>query len=357
MKLSPYSGRIALWTGCIAALIFLVAWLAGVFHPKVAPSVVDAPAEAPPSLDFSARVQLITEPQIERVPGTLTATRESTISPRITAAIAAIHVRAADSVSLGQTLVELDSRDLQARQRQADQSVVAAEARLTDARKNYERMQQLVGDGTIPRSQFDAAEAAFNAARADVERAQAAAREAGAWKSYATITAPFDGRIVDRYAEPGDTAMPGQAILKMYDPSRLRVEAQVRESVAGRLRPGQPLSLHIDALDRNIDGRVEEIVPQSEPGSRSVLVKVAIPDAADFYPGMFARLLIPLDPADRLVIPEAAVVHFGQLTYVWTREGDTAPTRRYVTLGAPAADGQVEILSGLTSGTLVGIRP
>ena len=94
-----------------------------------------------------------------------------------------------------------------------------------------------------------------------------------------------------------------------------------------RLSRAQTLAVRIDALGLSIDGRVEEIVPQSEPGSRSVLVKVALAQRADLYPGMFGRLIIPAGQAHRLYVPEAAVQQVGQLTFVWVLgNGTLSPT-------------------------------
>jgi RND family efflux transporter MFP subunit len=344
----------------LTLLALLVMWLAGFFTEKVEPESVAPPAAEVPPLTWEAARGGI-EPQFERAPGTIVARREATVSARITAVIAAVNARAADAVQRGQTLIELDSRDLAARERQADQAIAAAQARLGEAEKQYARMQALAADGTIPRSQYDSAQADRDAARAELERAQSAAAESRAGRSYATLTAPFDGRIVDRLAEPGDTAMPGQPLLKMYDPTQLRLEAYVRESLAGSLRPGQTVGVQIDALGDALEGRVEEVVPQAEPGSRSVLVKVALPEDPSLFPGMFGRLVIPSGEAERLYAPAAAVHRVGQLTWVWTLEpatDDAATTRavrRYVKLGDREKEGWTEILSGLTSGAPVGV--
>ena len=276
------------------------------------------------------------------------------ISARIMARINEIGVRAGDTIKPGQMLVRLDARNLTAREAQATQSVAAAQARLIETKKQYERMKKLVSDGAIARSEFDAAEAAYNTAQAEESRAEQATSEAGTGRAWATIEAPFAGRVVDRYAEPGDTAMPGQPILKVYDPAQMRLDTYVRESLAATIKPGMKLAVQIDALGVNVDGTVQEIVPQSEPGSRSVLVKVALPQRDDLYPGMFGRLLIPAGQVHRLYIPQAAVQQVGQLTFIWVVGQDDQSQRRFIKLGEEKKDNWVEVISGINPGERVG---
>jgi RND family efflux transporter MFP subunit len=348
--------KIIKWSAGIGLLVLIVAFLAGVFTQKIQPGEEpEIPAAEAPTFSGEAVAAKFIEPMVEKVPGTLSATLDSTISSRIMAGISEITVRSGDPVSRGQTLVRLDARDLSSRQAQALQTVAAAQARLTDAEKEYNRIKKLMEGGIVPSSMFDSAEAGYKATKADLARAQESVTEASTGRSFATIDAPFSGRVVDRYAEPGDTAMPGQTILRIYDPGRMRLEANVRESLAATLGPGLTLKIFIDAIKTEVDGRIEEIVPQSEPGSRSVLVKVSLPERRDLYPGMFGRLLIPAGQAERLYIPAASVHRVGQLTFVWVKGGRTGPLRRFITLGEHLREGQTEVLSGLKEGERVGL--
>ncbi|MDX1653661.1 MAG: HlyD family efflux transporter periplasmic adaptor subunit, partial [Candidatus Competibacteraceae bacterium] len=148
------------------------------------------------------------------------------------------------------------------------------------------------------------------------------------------------------------TAVPGQPLLRLYDPDQLRLEASVRESLASRLQRGATLTARIDALDLELPATVDEIVPTADPGSRSFLVKAALPFRADLYPGMFGRLLIPLGTVARLYVPQEAVARFGQLEFVQvpTPQGTA---RRYIRTAGPGAEGRLEVLSGLSEGERV----
>ena len=345
--------KIMTWVIGLALLAVIILYLAGVFRTKVEPGVASPPPRDIPAFTGEATVQRIEQPLIERIPGTLSAMHDATVSSRIMASIAEILVRAGDSVKIGQVLVRLDSRDLQAREQQASQAVSAAQARLTDAKKEYDRFKKLLTDGIIPQSQFDTAQTTYDTAQAALSGAEQALKETQAGRSYATITAPFGGRIIDRYAEPGDTAIPGQAILRLYDPTYMRLEANVPESLAATLKPGDKLGIAIESVPETIEGRIEEIVPMAEPGSRSVLVKVALPSREDLFPGMFGRLLVPAGQTERIYAPTKAIHRVGQLTYVWVKDPKEGPQRRFVKLGENTWQDQVEILSGLQQGETV----
>lgn len=350
-----YIRQALLWIGGFTLLIVILAALAGMFYQKTQPGKVARPEAPAPEFQDTARVTARVEQVIEQAPGTLTAVREAMISSRIMAVISEITFSAGDSVQKGQLLVRLESRDLEARVAQARESLNAAQARLADAEKEYERMQKLFDQNIVPRSQLDTAEANYIANQAEVERAQQALQEARASLAYALLEAPFAGRVVDRFLEPGDMATPGQPILKIYDPQQMRIEAYVRETLIGRLTPGQELPVRIDALDVRLTGFIEEVVPQAEPGSRSVRVKVGLPERPDLYPGMFGRIVMETGQTRRIYVPQQAIQRVGQLQYVWMIESDGRPFRRFIKPGDHTHGNRIEVLSGLAEGETVGV--
>ena len=145
--------------------------------------------------------------------------------------------------------------------------------------------------------------------------------------------------------------MPGQILLKLYDPKRMQLVATVRESLAKDLKVGQPLQAYIPAMSKLCYGTVAEIVPQAQVESRSFDVKVVGPCAPGIYTGMFGRLLIPLGEELVILIPQAAVENVGQLKLVEVAEGNHLE-RRSIQAGRTFED-YVEVLSGLSGGEMV----
>lgn len=332
-----------------AALVLAIAWMAGAFREKVLPGRAETrgatAAPDAPVVPLESRV----EPIHEEAPGAVQSSRRTAVSSRILASIREIRVNAGDVVKAGDPLVLLDDRDIRSRIQQAEQALRSAEALETQARVEFERQKKLFADGVASKSAFDAAEAAARVGLADVERGRKALEEAQILASFATIAAPVDGRVVERLAEPGDTASPGVVLLQIYDPASLQLTAAVRESLAARLRVGDPVRVRIDALGSDLDGSVAEIIPQAEVGSRVFRVKVNLPPRADLYTGMSGRLVLKSGERAMILVPEAAVTVIGQNRFVTVVASDRSLDRRLVTLGRPRPDGQVEVLSGLAA--------
>jgi membrane fusion protein (multidrug efflux system) len=344
----------AVWKiiGIVCTLVLLggvMAYLAGFFESKIA---VDFSGVVPSTGSGQVfTVDITTEPLIEQAAGTVRAKVETVISPVITATISSIAVWSGDEVKEGDVLVKLDSRELRARVDQAHQAVVAAGAGLAQIEKNAKRVQRIykADPGAVSKAELDRIQAALSIARAELIRLRRQKDEAKTALSYSELTAPITGRIVERYADPGDTARQGEALLRMYDPDTLRLEASVRESIASKLVKEQNLIAEIDALNKQYTAVVDEIVPSADSGSRSFLVKVSLRGGSGLYPGMFGRLLIPIGQIEKIYIPAGALTHVGQLDFVIVKT-EQGPVRRYVRLGERGSDDRIEVISGLSPG-------
>ncbi len=349
------AGKIIGIFAALALLGLVMAYLAGFFEEKIP---IDFSKVVPQTDSGEAyTVAVVSEPLIERAAGTLRAKVETVISPLITATISSIAVWSGDEVQPGEELVSLDARELKARADQAHQAVVTARAVLNQADKEAKRVQRIfkADPGAISKAERDRVQTALSTARARLVSSKRHEDEARTALSYSKLTSPIAGRIVERYADPGDTARPGVPVLRLYNPATLRLEASVRESVASKLKENQKLTAEIDALDKRYDGVVDEIVPSADPGSRTFLVKVSLDADAGLYPGMFGRLLIPIGQIEKIYIPVAAVTQVGQLDFVIVKSEQGA-IRRYVRLGQGKPDERIEVVSGLKAGEQVVIK-
>jgi RND family efflux transporter MFP subunit len=342
-------GAVLLPVIAVLVLLLMVAWMAGYFADKIEPGLTETG-----TLDTSDAValQVVEGPLSEPVPASIEAKETTIVSSRLLARITAIAVRAGDYVEQGQLLLQLEKTDLLARAQQAREQIRSVEARLTEAQQNLQRAEELHQRGLIAIADRDAARANASALQADLASARQALEEAESAVSYTEIRSPIAGRVVDRFAEPGDTATPGQKILSLYNPFSLRVEARVREQLALTLATGQQMQVEIPALEQIFTVRIEEIVPAADPGSRSFLVKAILPSAPDLLPGMYARLLVPAGKRSRLLVPADRVARVGQLDVVWVAQDGTV-VRRFVRLGQPVGEGAIEVLTGLEQGDAV----
>jgi len=342
--------RASLIAATLTGLAIALAYFAGVFHAKV----TDAGAASTPQQPGTPFiVHAKPEPLEEWVPGTVQATDETLISSRIMATVVRVNVRANAHVKAGDLLIELDDQTLAAVLEQRRQELSAAKAALEEATRARDRANSLVASGNISQASLDRANTDYRVSEANAERAARAVTEAQAALAYTQIRAPITGTIVDRFIEPGDTATPGRTLLRLYNPGRLRVEATLRESLVRHVGPGDTLTARIDALDVTTPVVVEELVPAADPGSRTFVLKALLPDLDGVFPGMFARLAIPLGSETRIRIPARAVREAGQLHFVYVRT-PSGDERRFVRIGTPDRDGTVIVRSGLSDGeTLV----
>jgi len=334
----------------IAVLVVILVWISGGFRSKIEPGSVAAESRRADGLTTDT-VHAIIERETTEVVGTLKAEHRTDVSSKIMAMIADITVRSGDKVTKGQLLVVLDDRDLQARLAQARKTVEAAQANARQTAADLERFREVLKAGAMTRQQYDQQEAAYKVAQANLEGAQQAVREAEVALSYTKIEAPTDGVVVEKHADKGDTATPGKPLLTIYDPTALRLEAPVRETLATNLHVGDTLRMHMDALD--LEGRVDEIVPQAEAASRSVLVKVSVPRNSKMVEGTFGRLIIPTGERRRFCMPLSSVVRVGQLTFADAVTTGGVIERRPIQLGEHSEYGRVEALSSLKAGETV----
>ncbi len=345
--------RIRRWSAAlagIAAILLLLAWLMGMFHtpPPGGPGFVTRKAPAGAAVHT---VRMTEQPQFEAAVGTVRPVLETQVSSRVLARIETMHAtRAGQPVRAGDLLVELEDEDLQAALAQAKAALQAAESTAARADADLRRTRELFQSGVAAQDRLDRDVAALRGAEAEVRRAQQIVAAAETALSFATIRAPIDGIVIDKHANTGDLAQPGQVLVTLYDPTRLQLIAVVREELALRLRVGSEVDVEIAAIDKSCVGTVDQIVPQAETRTRSFEVKVVGPCAPGVMSGMFGRLRVPVGTRREIWIPAPAVRSVGQLDFVTAVLPDGALQRRLIRTGRRGVDQQIEVLAGLAPG-------
>jgi membrane fusion protein (multidrug efflux system) len=335
--------------GAVVLLLLIIAWMAGTFKDKIEPRLTtQIETQARQAISVVSEEILVTEP----VPATIGARQATTISSRTLARITRILVRAGDTVSKGQLLIELERSELESRHQQAVERVRSISARLQEAEQNLGRVEQLYDKDLVAAAALDEARADHAVLTADLANARQAVRETEVAISFTKILSPIDGRVVERFAEPGDTASPGDRLLALYNPLSMRVEAAVREGLAIQLELGQDIRVEIPVLKSVLNARIEELVPAADPGSRSFMVKAQVDYSGQLLPGMYARMLVPAGLETLLLVPKDRVIDYGQLDIVWV-ENEGQVDRRFIRTGREIRPGVIEVLSGLEVGEKV----
>jgi RND family efflux transporter MFP subunit len=338
----------------VATIVILMLWLFGTFRRGVIQGVSSPVPEERPAGLATERVVLQTVSSNTEAVGTIQAEQLAHVTSRVVANILEMRVSAGQRVTNGETLVVLDDRDLRHRAEQAQDAVRSADATLAQAQSDYRRDKPLFDQQVITPYDFEHTQTNMKTAEADLHRLQQAAREAEVNLSYAVIRSPFTGVVVDKLADLGELAAPGKPLLTMYEEGRLWLEANVPEELMDRVHLRQVLTVRIDALDRQMRGPLVQVVPSSDPSTRTFTVRVHLNETRDVVPGMFGRLFIPAAPEGVLTVPTSALIRAGQLTMVEVaRQGHVE--RRSVQRGRAIGD-KFEVLSGLAPGETVVLR-
>ena len=364
LRLLP-KDRKAKWIEIIVAISLIVIvmfWQTGAFAGgKIKPGRTPLPAAASLRLSASAResfdgsktlvVKAAEVPVVYKAVGTVRSRTEIDLSPRIVARIQEIKVRSGERVAKGDVLVKLDDAELSSGVRQVAERVRQTRAALDLATTELERARKLLATGSISQQAFDLADSSARQARAAFDAVTEAQKSAETVLGYATLVSPIDGVVAERLADPGDIASPGNILLRVFDPTRLMLDVPVREGLVSRIKLGEKVPFHVDALNTNLTGEVREVVPSVDPGSRTFLVKICIAETPALMPGMFGVLQLPTGTRQALTLPEYYVQRVGQLEYVRTLL-DGQP-RQILVRTIPAAAGKIEIVSGLEAGMTV----
>ena len=306
-------------------------------------------------------------PDIVEAVGTVRAAQSSQLAAQMMGNIVEIRVREGDHVQRGQVLAVIDDSQPRAALDRAigadlaaQQEISASEADFALAEATFKRYQILYDRKSVSPQEFDEIKARYQAAqarremaRAGLAQAKAGLEQARTALGYTHIVAPFDGLVTEKKADTGMLASPGMPILTVEDLRRYRLEVTVNETDLRYVREGQQVSALIDAVpDRELKGKVVEIVPAADPASRSFLVKVELPSDPALRSGLFGRAQFMRGERTAVLIPRAAIVERGQLQGIYVLDQNRVAGLRYVTLGKTSAQ-QVEVLAGLQAGEML----
>jgi RND family efflux transporter MFP subunit len=335
--------KIVKWTMAVGGLVLMIAWTGGAFNTKVQAGKLDVAAGKSLPQDaetYTVELKKIA-PRIDVV-GTVTSEENVHLSARISAYVSQVNVGTGAAVKKGQTLIELDSREIQ-------EKLTAANINLKQSKTEYDRTLSLYEKNA-------ATEQAMTASGHRYSSAQSQVAEIKVMLTYTKIIAPINGIVTERKIEAGDLANPGQVLLRVYDPSKMRLEVPVPVRLMEKLSLNQTVDITLERPDRPFKGRVTEIVGEIDPSSRTQKVKIRIDDQkGDILPGTFGRVWVSETPHKAVMVPASAVTMMGQLEMVNVVQNDRV-LRRMVKTG-PSFGKLVEILSGLQAGEVILVSP
>lgn len=310
----------------------------------------------------TAPVQAVGAAQGRAFDAVVEAVRQTVVAAQVPGAITALGVKAGEAVQAGQVLARIDARAAEQGAAASQAQVKSAQAMQEVARKDYERQQQLFKKDYISQAALDRAESQFKATQAQAAALMSQAEAARTQSGFYVVRAPYAGVVADVPVAVGDMAMPGRALLTIYEPGALRVTAAVPQSaLAGGADP-KGVKVEFSALPaarRWFAAPAVQVLPTVDPATHSVTLRIPLP--ADFQgvaPGSFARVWLAdaADATNRLAVPAAAIVRRAEMTGVYVVDAKGVPQLRQVRLGRAVGD-SVEVLAGLSAGERVALEP
>jgi len=305
-----------------------------------------------------ATVQYREVEQTYSVEGLVEATRQSTVSAQISGRIKEINFDVGSRVNKGQVILRIDEREAAQALAGSNAQVMQAQVTLQNAKATYERSKQLFEQKFISQSALDKAQADYQVARAQAAASEASAGQASLTRGYSDVIAPYGGVVAARLVEVGEMVTPGKPMMVGFDPAEMRVIVNVSQYKLQEIGTHPKVMVELPSLNRWVNAASISVQPLADARTHSTLVRVYLPkDEAGVYPGMFVRAHFVVGKANKLVIPNSAVLHRSEVVAVYVVDEQNAVKLRQVRLGEESADGSIEVLAGLNPGEKVAMDP
>lgn len=317
--------------------------------------------------------------------------QEVDVHAKVAGYIKTIYVDVGDHVKTGQTLAVLEIPELAAELAGASASVRRAEQEINRAQGDveraksahaaahamYDRLKQAseMKPGLVAQQEVDDAqakdqesEAQVSSAKAALSAAEQALAVAGATQTqyaalsgYSRIMAPFAGVITVRYADTGALIAAGTSsstqsmpVVRLAEISKLRLVLPVPESLAAQIHLGDPVKVHVQALNQDIVGKVSRFASALDLQTRTMETEIDFENKSGrLYPGMYAETVLQMsDRKNVVLVPLEALTQKQGETHVLTVNALNVVEDRTVKLGLQGKR-RAEVLNGLAEGDRV----
>ena len=324
--------------------------------------------------------------------GSVIPLKEVTLAAQMPGRIVSIAGEEGDEFTVGTELVSINDDDLQAKKTAVEAQLASAQNAMQNAQVQYNRElwnprvynpRPMAGmgmpsmfDGFFEDNSFMPGNSGGNksierhadlvtqgtqvaSARSGVTEAESGLRTINAKLRDTKAIAPFDGIIMSKMVEIGDTVQPGQPLIIFSYSKFLRIQAEVPARLMPGLKKGMVVPARLDVGNTEINARVAQISPVADSKQHTVTVKFDLPQGVPGGPGMYAEVMIPdvSSPTRALpVIPLLAIHKKGSLPSVHVIDAENKPKMRLVRIGEVIDEDTVTILSGLKPGERILVR-
>jgi membrane fusion protein, multidrug efflux system len=288
--------------------------------------------------------------QTVTVLASVTPYQQATLYAKVSGYLANVLVDKGDHVKAGQLLATVESQE-------TDAQYNSARADLINKQRIAQRYDQLLRQNAIAAQQADQADA-------DARIAKATLDQDGTLKSYERLTAPFDGQVTARFADPGalvqnatTSQTAAQPVVTVSDDTRLRIDAYVQQDVAPFVHESDEAQI-VDAANtgRSITAKITRVSGQLDPRTRTMLVEVVLDNKNRFLlGGSFAYMTLHVPVSSATQVPVGALITHGDDQFVAVVGGDSR--LHYIKVTVASTDGDiVSLAGGIKPGTRIAVN-
>ncbi|MDD3344000.1 MAG: efflux RND transporter periplasmic adaptor subunit [Sulfurospirillaceae bacterium] len=239
--------------------------------------------------------------------GSVISDNQKMITSRYMGFVKEVKVHEGDVVKKGELLYSIDSKEIDSAKAQVELGIAQAtlasqmyENQYQNVVLNLERNKRLLAKDMV--SKFDVEnlelaeknlKAMVDISQKQVKQAQAKRQEVLNQYNYLHIKSPNDGVVIAKNVKVGEMAMPGMPSFILSDLSALKVSTEVSESNLQDVQIGKKVLVEIPSLALKIDGKIEAIIPSSNPMTHTFRIKIAFEkQTKTVYPGMYALVIV-----------------------------------------------------------------
>lgn len=322
--------------------------------------------------------------------GTATSNNTTMLVPKVIGYIEKFNFAPGEKFKKGDTLLIINSKELEDKMKIAQKSVESADNALHQsqiglkvaksqlsqaqsqfnlAEKTFNRFRNLLKSESVSQQEFDQIELKYKAAfesqiiakdnvklaehkinqvKIKKQQAKTGLSEVRTYLSYSRMEAPYDGILLEKIVDVGNLASPGQPIAKIGSLNSA-VYTYFNEKVLSFIKIGDSVKVEVGSLGLVYESHIVEISPNIDPATRNF--KVKLEGHSKIVSGMYVKVLLAKGIDDVLLVPLSAVIKRGQLSIIFVNINGLAEMR-FVKVGK-TIDGNVEIRSGLKEGDIV----
>ena len=287
--------------------------------------------------------------QAVTVLASVTPYQQATLYAKVSGYLSKVLVDKGDHVKAGQLLATIESEE-------TDAQYNSAHADLINKERIAQRYDQLLRQNAIAAQQADQADA-------DARIAKATLDQDATLKSYERLTAPFDGQVTARFADPGalvqnatTSQTAAQPVVTVSDDTRLRIDAYVQQDVAPFVHEGDNAQI-VDAANtgRSLTAKITRVAGQLDPRTRTMLVEVQLDNKNRFLlGGSFAYMTLHVPVTSATQVPVGALITRGNDQFVAVVGDDSR--LHYIKVAVASTDGDiVRLADAIKPGTRIAV--